>query len=238
MDEDQARLLDLQALDTALDQLRHRIASHPLRAQLAAAQAERAAAAAELERRRADRGELLAQQERWEAEVAAVRARRAEVEGHLYGGSVTSPKELLALQADLDSLSRRQRDLEDHELEVMEQVEQADVTVERLEAALTGADRDLDGLRRQLAAATAELEAQQAELESARAETALPVPADLLERYDRLRAELGGVAVARLNGATCEGCHLSLPATELDRLRRLPPGELARCDACGRMLVR
>ena len=47
-----------------------------------------------------------------------------------------------------------------------------------------------------------------------------------------------GVAVARLVGSHCDGCHLTLPAMELDRIRHLPEGELVTCEQCGRILVR
>jgi predicted nucleic acid-binding Zn-ribbon protein len=71
-----------------------------------------------------------------------------------------------------------------------------------------------------------------------REQTAGSVPVDLQSVYDRLRARLGGVAVARLVGNHCDGCHLTLPAVELDRVRHLPEGELVTCEQCGRILVR
>ena len=43
--------------------------------------------------------------------------------------------------------------------------------------------------------------------------------------------------VARLVGSTCQGCHLTIPATEVDRIRRQPAGTLAFCDNCGAILV-
>jgi predicted nucleic acid-binding Zn-ribbon protein len=45
------------------------------------------------------------------------------------------------------------------------------------------------------------------------------------------------VAVARLVGNHCDGCHLTLPAMELDRIRHLPEDELVTCEQCGRILV-
>jgi len=67
---------------------------------------------------------------------------------------------------------------------------------------------------------------------------AAQVPAELLARYERLRAKLAGTGAARLVGESCGGCHLTLPAMEVDRIRRAPPDEVLTCDQCGRILVR
>ena len=60
---------------------------------------------------------------------------------------------------------------------------------------------------------------------------------ELLAEYERLRRELGGVAVARLAGTSCGGCHLSLSAVEVDRIRKTPAGAMVHCEECGRILV-
>ncbi|MEZ5140978.1 MAG: C4-type zinc ribbon domain-containing protein [Acidimicrobiales bacterium] len=52
-----------------------------------------------------------------------------------------------------------------------------------------------------------------------------------------MRSQLGGVAVARLHGGACGGCHLQLPAAEVDRIKHLPEDQLATCEECGRLLV-
>ncbi|MBV8462123.1 MAG: hypothetical protein JO368_02430, partial [Acidimicrobiales bacterium] len=36
----------------------------------------------------------------------------------------------------------------------------------------------------------------------------------------------------------CDACHLTLPAVDLDRIRHLPPEEVATCPECDRILVR
>jgi predicted nucleic acid-binding Zn-ribbon protein len=46
------------------------------------------------------------------------------------------------------------------------------------------------------------------------------------------------VGAARLEQGSCTGCHLKLPSTEVERLRKLDPDEVAFCDQCGRILVR
>ncbi|HEV8116680.1 MAG TPA: C4-type zinc ribbon domain-containing protein, partial [Acidimicrobiales bacterium] len=64
------------------------------------------------------------------------------------------------------------------------------------------------------------------------------VPAELLARYDQLRAHLGGTGAARLEYGKCGGCHLALSPRDLDDARRAPAEEVLTCDACGRILVR
>ncbi|MGH9269647.1 MAG: zinc ribbon domain-containing protein, partial [Ilumatobacteraceae bacterium] len=106
----------------------------------------------------------------------------------------------------------------------------------------------LDGARPGLAASTDEAAAAlgaaeggvDAELASWRAErdiVAGRIDAAMLDRYDRLRARFGGVAVGALDGARCSGCHLDLSAAELEAVRATPHGELADCPQCGRLLV-
>ena len=46
-----------------------------------------------------------------------------------------------------------------------------------------------------------------------------------------------GVGVARLVGGTCQGCHLSIPSTEVERIRKSPEGSVQFCDNCGCILV-
>ncbi|MDQ3896364.1 MAG: C4-type zinc ribbon domain-containing protein [Actinomycetota bacterium] len=72
----------------------------------------------------------------------------------------------------------------------------------------------------------------------ARQASAASIPADLLSLYEQLRAHLDGVGAAPLVNGRCGGCHLALPATEVDRLRKEPPESLVRCDQCSRILVR
>jgi predicted nucleic acid-binding Zn-ribbon protein len=84
----------------------------------------------------------------------------------------------------------------------------------------------------------AKIDADIASQGEARLAAAATVPADLLTRYERLRATLAGTGAARLVGGSCSGCHLTLPAMEVDRIRKAPPDEVITCDQCGRILVR
>jgi predicted nucleic acid-binding Zn-ribbon protein len=232
------KLLELQANDTAADQLRHRRANLPEQAELkrlAAVVADKRAALLEPHQRRSD---LQREQRRLEDEIAMVTTKIASVDSQLYGSSMTSPKEAQALQADLESQNRRRSTLEDQVLELMEQIEPLDELLGAGEAAIAEVEAEAERVRTTLDEHAAELDAEAAEVAAARAPLAAGVDADLLAEYERLRPLHGGVAVARLSGPTCLGCHISLAAAEVDQLRRQPAGAIVHCPDCGCLLVR
>jgi predicted nucleic acid-binding Zn-ribbon protein len=123
-------------------------------------------------------------------------------------------------------------------LELMELREPLDVQLDDLGAQVAAIEARARSAATALAASEALIDKELEHLTAERARTADGIPSDLLGTYDRLRARLDGVAVAHLNGNRCDGCHLTLPAVELDRIRHLPPQAIVTCDQCGRILVR
>jgi uncharacterized protein len=231
-------LLQVQEHDTTCDQLEHRVRTLPARGQLEACMARVAAVEVKGAEVQGARDELARGQQRLEDEIALLRDKANEHDRRLYSGTIANPRELQALQDEIAALRRRIGQLEDQELELMEQIEPLDSAL----AGLASEAAALDDEARRLRASIAEQEAEAAaELEAVRGRReaiAAEVDEELLAEYDVLRRRLGGVAIARLVGGSCGGCHLGLSAVEVDRLRHLPPEEPARCEECGRLLVR
>jgi predicted nucleic acid-binding Zn-ribbon protein len=231
-------LLAVQEIDSLVDRLRHRLDALPERAQQRSAEQELADVGARIAEAEGRRAVVRREQQRLEDEVASVEAKVAHVDDQLYRSGITSPKQAADLQADEDALKRRQRDLEDLVIEQMELAEPIDTELADLAA-------ERAGVEARLAEATAALEAVAgevtAELEAAiggRDAAVAAVPSDLLATYEQRRRQLGGVAVARLVGNRCDGCHLAIPSAELEALRRAPADEVVLCPECTRMLVR
>jgi predicted nucleic acid-binding Zn-ribbon protein len=82
-----------------------------------------------------------------------------------------------------------------------------------------------------------ELDAAIASAAGTRSAEAAQLPTALSDRYETLRARLKGTGAARLIGSHCDGCHLELPSMEVEKIRSLPPGEVATCEQCGRILI-
>lgn len=231
-------LLEVQASDTAADQLRHRRAHLPVRAELAANAARRAEVQARLDEVGAVRSEVLARQARIEQHISAAGARIKEIEGRLYSGQVSATKDILAMTAEVDSLKARTSSLEDDLMGTMEEEEPLAGEVAAMEGELAVLATEAEGLSVRLAEDERAIDEELAGVTGARDAQAAQIPPDLLVTYQRLRDRLGGEGAARLNGRSCSGCHLTLPAQELDRIKRAAPDVLILCDSCGRILVR
>jgi predicted nucleic acid-binding Zn-ribbon protein len=232
------QLLLVQEHDTHLDQLRHRHATLPERSTLE--QQRRAIEAHDAQTRatRDQRDSIARDQKRIEDEVATVEAKATEVNETLYSGSVRSPRELQGFQDELTALRRRQRQLEDQVLGFMEQLEPLDAELERRARERAELEGSATTMAEALAAAEQEVDTEIGSAERQREDAVAPVPSDLVDRYEKLRAQHDGIAIARLVGNSCGGCHLTLSAVEIDRLKHEPPDALIFCEECGRLLVR
>lgn len=229
-------LVVVQEHDSALDRLRRQRATLPARADLHAAEAGIAAIAPGLSDLRNQRDVVARDAHRLDDEVASVREKSAGADKSLYSGKITAIKELQALQTEIDQLAARQGVLEERELELMQMQETLEAEVAVLEAQSKAHGDVAAGARVEIAAGETALDAQIAEALEARTAEAYGLPDALLATYELVRGRGNGVGIARLVGNTCQGCRLSIPATEIDRIRRGIPGESC-CDNCGAILV-
>jgi predicted nucleic acid-binding Zn-ribbon protein len=122
--------------------------------------------------------------------------------------------------------------------EAMAAGEPLDAVLARVAAEREAAEADAGRLGAVIAEEEAEIDAEVATERDARAALVAKLPDDLIQRYERLRRRLGGIGAARLEHGSCTGCHLALPAVELDHIRRAPPEAIITCEQCGRILVR
>jgi predicted nucleic acid-binding Zn-ribbon protein len=230
-------LLTLQERDSTLERLLHRHQTLPERAGLPDAEATASALDARLASTRAERDRVGREEQHLDEEARALAEKATEVEQRMYSGEVSSPKELQAMQADVEQLRRHQRSVENRELELMEAREPLEATVADLEQQRATIGAEIDRLAATLGAAEAEIIAEMQVERAARDELAATIEPTLLADYERSRAAAKGVGVARLVGTTCQGCHLSIPAIEAETIKRSGGHPLAHCDNCGAILV-
>jgi predicted nucleic acid-binding Zn-ribbon protein len=234
--EAQRRLLDLQALDTALTQLAHRRKTLPEHAELDRLARELSAMEDDRIRAQVSLDDLDRDIARLEKDIEQVRARADKDRARLDVG--TGPaRELEALQHELATLTRRQSELEDAELELLEQREQAQSSYDEIQQRLTATRQTRDETQSRRDAVVADLDKDRDWKHSSRAPLVADLPADLIALYDKIR-ESSGMGAALLRAGRCDGCRLDLSGSERARVKGLPPDEVVRCEECGRILVR
>jgi predicted nucleic acid-binding Zn-ribbon protein len=231
-------LLAVQDHDTAVDRLRHRRDTLPERAALASAQERIGSVDAAFTEAASRRDDVRRRQRALEDEVATIDGKIKQAQEKLYSGSVRAPRELQALEADVRALRRHKSEVEDRLLEAMEELEPLEAEAARLETEWTRLAGEAGELEEAIAGQTGVIDAELTAEQARRDEVAARVEPGVIRLYEQLRAKNGGVGVARLVHGACDGCHLRLPATELDRIKHQPPEAVIRCDQCGRILVR
>ncbi len=234
---DQVRLLDVQTLDTRLRQLAHQRRTLPEHAQISALDVERAALRDRLVQVRTTASDVQRELRKAEADVEQVSSRAARDRARLESGA-GSAKDLQGLQHELESLARRQSALEDVELEVMKRLEAAQTEASGLEASVARADERAAELATSRDAAVAEVDAEAGTVTTRRDDIAGGLDPALVALYERIREQTQGIGAAMLRGKRCEGCRSELTPVELNRIKGLPPDEVARCEDCRAVLVR
>jgi predicted nucleic acid-binding Zn-ribbon protein len=238
MADDLETLLAIQDLDTDADVLRHRREVLPERAELDARHAALAAIDAGLAPTREERHRIERAQKALEDEIASLAEKRGQVEAQMYSGGSSNAKELQSLQDELDAIDRRRARLEDDILERMVELEPVDAALGASSDQRAALDEEAVALTARLVEQETAIDTELGGLAERRAPLVDQVSPALLARYEGLRSRLKGVGVARLDGTRCTGCHLALPAAEVEAVRRQARDEgIAVCPECDRLLV-
>jgi predicted nucleic acid-binding Zn-ribbon protein len=233
----QWRLLDLQGLDTRLDQIAHRKATLPELAELRALSSEISARNDDLVRARTALTDVQREITKADTDVQLVRERSVRNQARMDAGQGTA-KDMQALQHEVESLARRQSALEDVELEVMERAENLAADVSRLEAISDEMTIRAEALKSSCDKAIAELDTEIEQINRSRADVVAGVGDELVALYEKIRASSGGIGAAILRHRRCEGCNLELNQVDINRLTAAAQDEVLRCEECRRILIR
>jgi predicted nucleic acid-binding Zn-ribbon protein len=233
--EAQRRLLDLQAVDTALAQLAHRRKSLPELAEIDTVARELSALEDERVRAQVAVDDLDRDISRFEKDIDQVRQRKDRDQKRLDSGGAL--REIEGLQHELATLNRRQSELEDAELELMEQRESAEATLNEVRGRLAAAQERRTEAERRRDEAMADIAKEEEFKTSSRGPLAADLPADLVALYDKIRLE-SGLGAALFRSGRCGGCRIELYGADLGRVKAAAPDDVVRCEECRRIMVR
>jgi uncharacterized protein len=236
--EAQLRLLELADLDAELGRLEHRRRGLPEHDELSRLEQRDRELRDEVSALEAREGDLKREQSKADADVEQVRSRVTRDRTRLDTGQVSSPRELENLQSEIESLLRRQSDLEDVELDVMERLEAAQARLKEAGSERAAISTDIEAVKARRDVALAEIADLSGTASRRRSAVVAEEPDELVDLYERLRTQHGGVGAAALRRGQCQGCHLTLNTVDLNAIRAAAADDVLRCEECRRILVR
>lgn len=235
--EEQRLLLQVQAFDLQLVRLEHDLKTAPVHAEVQTHAARLAGLSSRAVAAATGVKDLQRQIDKLEADTEQVRLRRARDQERLDAGDVP-PRQVAALLEDIAHVSGRIQALEDQELAVMTELEEAITRRDQVAEELAAAQVEHD----QLVAKTTDLEhtwsKKSSDVRAQRDEVAGQVRQDLLSLYEAVRQRNAGLGVAELINRRCGGCRIDLSEGDMQELRAAPADEIVYCMECDRILVR
>jgi predicted nucleic acid-binding Zn-ribbon protein len=225
-----AALVALQALDTAADTARRRLADLPaaereIDAAVSRAQADVEACRAELAENQAGRRAL-------DKDVAAIDTRLARFDDHK--AAVKTNQEYTALLHEIAGAKAEKDAVEEQILLKLEEADAIDARLKAAEAALADARRDGEKARQALVEERGALDTELARLDAERRTAAAGIDPPLAARYDQLLKQRRMIAVAAVHQDVCEACHVRLRPAIAQQVRR--NDGIVQCDSCQRIL--
>ncbi|MEX5213110.1 MAG: C4-type zinc ribbon domain-containing protein [Nitrospiraceae bacterium] len=224
------RLIELQAIDLRIAEIKHQRRLIPDR--LAAAHAP-LRSAAEAMKQAADSVETLTKERRTcereldtqESHIEKMKARTAEIKTN---------KEYQAHLFEIEMANKKKGEVEEKILGLMETIERFQREMATAQARVREAEAAYEREQRLLAESDAGLSQELVELDRQQRQAATAVPRDLLDRYEKLKAQRKDHALAAVRDGTCQGCRLQLPPQLIAEVKR--SDQLQVCDYCHRIL--
>lgn len=225
------QLLVVQDRDARRRQLEQQLAAVP--GDRARVEKEIASERAAIETAKSELRELETKKKLLETEIGSAETKLAKYRTQQL--SVKKNDEYQALGKEIDTTSAAIGALEEQELGVMYQIDEAKKRFAAAEATLKGNIAHHEARLATLAERDKNLAAELVEAKAAVAASRVGVPELSIRVYDRVAARQWP-AVVPLRGGKCGGCHLKVSSEAESGSRSADPLKLGTCDQCGRVL--
>jgi predicted nucleic acid-binding Zn-ribbon protein len=225
-------LIDLQALDLRLLDVRAHLATFPKK--LAELDARVTAARGDLEKSKAAQTATLKDRKRFELDVEQWKEKVRKYKDQLY--QVKTNEAYRALQHEIQMAEAEIAKAEDRQLEQMMASEEYDRRVKAAEKTLAEVESARKNARSNLEEEQKTAEQEEAKLAAGRETIIVQVPEDLLDHYTRIAKKHGGVSLTEVRGETCSQCGVRVRPHVFQELRRGGNEELLHCETCTRIL--
>ncbi len=174
------------------------------------------------------------QQKATKLEAETQKERSETLNTQLYGGEVTNPRDLESLEREASNVLRLVGQQESALEDITTKIEEAQTKKTELQSKLDEAKAAWKVRQSELQSALKELNAKKEGFEGQRSKLTEGLDPSSLQQYEILRKSKGGLAVAKVERGLCQGCRMSLPTHQQQRVR--VGQQVVLCSSCGRML--
>jgi len=178
---------------------------------------------------------LRTQNKNLELEIQSTIAKSKGTENRLYSGNVKNPKELQEMQQEIDSLKKRNDELEEQLLDIMMQIEEAEGNLSEKQASFQSITSNWENEHADLLAEKATLDGEVEMLEGKREVFITDVPSSDIKIYDDMRKKKSNKPVSIMQGRSCTICGIEQTLAVESEVNKSQ--SLVNCVNCGRILV-
>jgi len=170
-----------------------------------------------------------------ELKLKSIDEKRGAFEKRLYGGIVSNPKELGAIEKEIKMLKEKQGDLDGKTLELYDKVEAARNEAQSNRQKVVDLEAEVKKTLSLESTEKKNLEAELSDITSKRTEAASNVTdKQVMSRYETIRKRTGNTGIAKLIDSKCESCRISVTNFTIRKLYE--DKEILCCESCGRIL--
>ncbi|MBL8048617.1 MAG: hypothetical protein JNJ45_08045 [Chthonomonas sp.] len=152
----------------------------------------------------------------------------------MMGGKITNPREIEALERDIEDLRERADAAEQQRVAVQAQIAPAEEKFNELDEKFQAKKRVYTVAYQKAVREREEMQAEYKDLVAKHGPLQAKVPPGLLTQYDAIRHKYGGIGMGVIrDGKVCGACNTMIPAKTVEAVKE---GKLVTCESCHRIL--
>ena len=169
-----------------------------------------------------------------ENKLSEITQKSSSIEKQLYGGSVSNPKEMEAIENSRIFLNKEKTDEEDKLLKIMIYQDEFNKKLQEGSAAINKIKTLMNIKKDKFSNIKSETEIEMSKLITKKEKLETKIKKNHLSQYELLRKTKNGLAIVKVEKNTCQGCRIALTTTELQKIIQLK--DIIQCKMCNRIL--
>lgn len=148
--------------------------------------------------------------------------------------SVKTNKEYQALLKEEEQLKAKGSQIDDEMLECLECMEKVEEALVKRKKEYAQLLEEIGREKKLIAQEAEEIKKKLVHLDSERKNISERIDSELLEKFNRVKMQVRGMAIAPVRNAVCYGCHMNIPPQMYNELQR--GDDLKFCPHCQRII--